>query len=205
MAFPTSPVLDDFNTGASQALTARAGWFGSVRASGGMSTDVVPTYAKGVDGVVGGNIWNTIFAADQEVWATFKIAPTTGGLQIEGRFDAVPGNGYACIYNGGTMSIVRLDAFGGGPQVGSNFSVTPAIGDSMGMAMVGTTISGWFKTAAGSWTQVITGTEATYNAPGRIDMLTFGTPSAQIDVFGGGAVGSATGSGHGSLLLTGVG
>lgn len=204
MAFPTTSILDDFNTGASQNLTARPGWFGSVRASGTMSTDVVPTYATGVAGSVFGNIYGTIFAADQEVWATFKIAPTTGGLQLEARFDAVLGNGYALIYTGGNLSIVRLDAFGGGPQVGSNFGVTPAIGDSMGMSCVGTTISGWFKTAAGSWTQVITGVEATYNTVGRVDMLTFGSPSVQVDVFGGGAVSSGT-TGHGSFLLTGVG
>lgn len=200
MTFPSSPALDTFNAGASQALTARVGWFGTVRASGGMSTDPVPTFAVGTAGVVGGNIWNTLFPADQEVWVTLKSTPGAGGVQLEARFDPVGGNGYALIYTGGSLEIVELDSFGGGVQIGSSFAVTPVAGDQLGMRCQGTTIAGFYNGA-----QVISGTNAVYNVSGKIDVLTFGSPATQIDTFGGGAIGSAGAGNHNEFLLSGVG
>lgn len=203
MAFPTTSVLDDFNTGASQALTARAAWSSSItRASGTMSTDSVPTYATGVAGSVLGNATNTVFNADQEAWATFNTAPGAGGFQIEARYDAAAGNGYALVYTGGVLEIVQLNGFSGGSQIGSNFSVTPAGGDSLGMQLIGTSITGWYKTAAGAWTQVISGTDSLHNTTGRLTILTFGSPSAQCDAYGGGNYSPITAH---NLTLLGVG
>lgn len=187
MAFPTTTTQDDFNTGASQALTARAFWSSTARASGSMSTDSVPTYAT-AGGSVFGNMSNAVFAADQEVWATFETAPGAGGVQLEARWDIAAGNGYALIYTGGILNIRVVTGFSGAAQVGSNYSVTPATGDSFGLELIGTTISAYYKTAAGSWTQVVTGTDSTYNTSGRINVLGFGSPGAQIGSFGGGEI-----------------
>lgn len=200
MAFPTTSVLDSFNAGANQAVSARAGWSGSrALGMGDFTTDAVPTKAVSAGG--GDNVWGTQFT---DVEAYFKIADWPGSAnswQVFARYGTVAAqNGYRVSHFSGTILLQRMAA-GAATSLGSA-SVTLAPGDYMGIECIGSTISGYYKVGAGAWVQFATATDATYAGPGNIAMTTDGTGN-NVDEFGGGAVVAA--STRRSMALTGVG
>ena len=65
-------------------------------------------------------------------------------------------------------------------------------GDSIGMSMVGSTITVYYKASGGSWTSLGTRTDSTYTAAGRLQLgqwLSSSGVASTIDNFGGGAIG----------------
>lgn len=187
MTFPTTPILDDFNAGANQALSARAGW-SSLRCVGfgDFTTDAVPT--KAVSSGTGDNIWGTAPPGDVEAY--FKIADWTGGSgswQLYARFGtAAAQNGYRISHF--TGSILLQTVTGGGTSNLASASLTLAAGDSMGISCVGTLITGWTKIGAGAWTAFGSATDATY-ASGNIGVVAQAA-GLNLDEFGGGAIAS---------------
>lgn len=192
--FPTTGVLDDFNAGAAQLLTARAGWNNVILETGTNSfkTDAVPTVAQNnLAGQHGSNSWATQ-AQDTEVWMDFGTYVNTQ-TQLYLRLSTTniaTATGYQLDYvTSGTWSINRWNSGAavnvatkvGGPVLGS--------GDSIGFAMRGTTIAAFYKPAAGIWQVVVQGTDATYAAAGYFGMeLVATTPVNNIDRVGGGTV-----------------
>ncbi len=62
-------------------------------------------------------------------------------------------------------------------------------GDSFGIQMIGSTITVWYKAAAGSWTSLGTRTDTTYNNIGHVQFGIWSTVAgATYDNFGGGNV-----------------
>lgn len=184
MPFPTTTVLDDFNTGANQALSTRAGWSASHCVGfGDFTTDAVPT--KAVSASQGDNIWGTQFT---DVEAYFTIADWTGGSgswQLYARFGtAAAQNGYRVSHFTGTILLQTVT--GGGTSNLASASLTLAAGDAMGISCIGSLITGYTKVGAGDWTAFGSATDATYAGPGNIGAVAQAA-GLNMDSFGGGA------------------
>lgn len=202
MTFPTTSVLDSFNAGASQNLTARAGWsasdtLGTVLTSfGSLATDTVPTYAANN---AAGNAWGTSFT-DAEVWATVSVIPVANQVRLVARWDTAGQNGYELQMfpiGGGTYQL-GLYKYITGTQTSlvneSPMVPTPANGDSIGFSVIGTTLTAYHKPAAGAWTQHLTTTDSSITAAGVIGLVSVET-AVRFDEFGGGAIASGEISG----------
>ena len=197
MAFPNTPVLDSFNAGASQALTARTGWDSTIMRPGllTLTTDSVPT--KAVSTVAGkSNVWNDPKVRDSETWCT--LADWTAGTHQLYLSTRVTNQTSAwelyCLQIGPAANYFQLIRFkaGGGAgtaALGSNQLVTCATGDSIGIRVVGTTIEAHRKPAAGAWAlvySVVDTAAAAFTTPGKYGgVFLYG---GNIDEMGGGAI-----------------
>lgn len=196
--FPTTPVLDSFNVGASQSLTARAGWsatdtLGTILTSfGSLATDTVPTYAANN---AAGNAWATSFT-DCEVWATVSVLPIVNQIRLVARWDTAGQNGYElqCFPVGGGNYQIGLFKYVGGTQTGlvseSPMVPAPANGDSFGFSVIGSTLTAYHKPSAGGWTQHLTTPDSSITASGVIGLVSV-EAAVRFDEFGGGAVSPA--------------
>ena len=72
-------------------------------------------------------------------------------------------------------------------QLGADGSQEVASGDSFGIDANGTTITAWYKPAAGSWTAVMVRTDSGVTAAGYIGLVAQSN-SAIWDDFGGGTI-----------------
>lgn len=187
MAFPVTGVLDSFNAGALQNLSARAGWSASdhvISGAGDLTTDAVPTYASG--GGNNGNAWATTFN-DCEVWVTFAVLPNPNFVNLYARWNTAANSGYELTFfpvGGGSFNVgaTRRDS-GSGTSLGST-SPTLSAGDSIGLSCIGSAVTSYYKQGAGAWTQSATATDATY-VSGVLGI--YGNDSTyHVDAFGGG-------------------
>lgn len=193
MAFPTTPILDSFNSGALQALTARAGWgTGPLGPSTtGYATDATPTLATspGTDG----NYWNDT-STDCECYCTVKAFDNVQDtMQIAARITAVGGTwtAYAVASDRGTTTdfqIVKWVA-GGETLLGASPSTTVVPGDGMGISVIGNVITSWYRSGLGGvWVQKDQITDSSITGPGFIGgvrhLFNF---TNSFDDFGGGA------------------
>lgn len=190
MAFPTTGLLDSFNAGASQNLTARAGWSGSVlvTASTTMVTDAGPTYAVDDGANAGSNYWNTQWV-DSECWIVVK-SYSGAVFYLDGRITATGTlTAYRLKYDGTNLGLEKVIA-GVATVIGATSAQTVVAGDSLGLECNGTAIKGYYKSGAGAWTEVCTATDSAITATGNIGMqgpFTGGT-GTQVDDFNGGAI-----------------
>lgn len=185
MAFPTTPVLDSFNAGALQNVSARAGW-SSARALGfgDFVTDAVPT--KAVSSGLGDNIWGTAPGGDAEAYIVIADFSGSGSMQACARWGsaATTVRGYRVSYFAGAWNLQRWDSGAPASTIASG-SITLGAGDSLGIECIGTTIAAYSKIGAGAWTPLGSGTDATY-ASGNIAMTTDNAGN-NVDAFGGGS------------------
>lgn len=190
MAFPTTSVLDDFNTGASQNLTARAGWGATPFFSSEptLTTDSAPTYAVGAAGFRS-NYWSGTFT-NCELWIVLS-GTAAGAVTIYvrgGNVNTTTATGYYLDWDttGGAWSLrywngTSSQALSGGNVTGSGTTLNA--GDSIGINAVGTTFEAWYRASAGSWTLMGSSTDSTA-ASGVLAIETSSTQ--QIDSVGGG-------------------
>lgn len=207
MAFPTTGILDNFNTGASQNLRSatRAGWAsqGVWNFNGALATDAVPTNAvnSGADAA-----WGTSFAADQEVFVTYGAWSNTQAQSIFARLQALntgAGTYYRLTRTSGTNDWFIMRAIAGVETgVASGFTQAVASGDSMGLECIGSTISAYYRSGAGAWVQKTTGTDTGVTGGGFIGIDNY-TTLVSYDAFGGGNV--VTGSSSHFLSTLGAG
>lgn len=184
--YPRTPVLDSFNSGASQALSVRSGWsaariFGS---NADFTTDSTPTTA--VSTGASDNTWGTPFT-NGEVWATW--ASVANEVDLYARWSGPSTkNGYSLIWvPGPQFYIVRIDA-GVNTTISSVATQSLSAGDTLGLRFVGSTIVGWYKAAAAAaGTVLVSASDATYSGSGAIGVDSYSAGNA-MDAFGGGAV-----------------
>lgn len=186
MAFPTTSVLDDFNTGASQNLGGvRSGWSTPIwTGDSNWQTDAVPTKASplGADSDV---YRSDVSAADTETWAVMATA-IGSFFNLWGRITATGSpTGYYCQIISGTWTLGRYIA-GTNTQLTPTFSQAVAIGDSVGLECSGSSIRAYYRSGGGAWTILATRTDTSITAAGTIGMEGSSTHSA--DSFGGGAI-----------------
>lgn len=178
-------ILDSFNTGANQALSARAGWgaghyiFGDVD----FKTDAVPTTATTSLGVPASNLWGTGFGTDHEVLITF--GSTIATTYILGRVDTgstTATQGYAGrISSAGNHEIVNR----GGSTLASGTASAPSAGDSFLFRCYGTLLTLDYRPVSGSFSNVISINDSLYTTGSFIGVYTGGSDT--LDEFGGGS------------------
>jgi hypothetical protein len=72
-------------------------------------------------------------------------------------------------------------------KISSDFTTIPAAGDDFGISCIGSTISGWYRPAAGSWTLIGSVVDTAVTGTGYIGWWTDSTDKAWVfDDFGGG-------------------
>ena len=197
MAFPTTSVLDDFNTGASQNLRGRSGWHATNvwnTGDGNWKTDAVPTYAGG-QGTAGikSAYWGTNPLADCEAYFDWDSALGLDStiLLLRHVFSAGVANGgyLARIGFSGSISIETYDT----TVLASGSFASPAVGDSYGFEAIGNQLTVYKKPSGGSWGTdlgggTLTVSDSTYTAAGSIGMACSAFESVQVSDFGGGSV-----------------
>lgn len=157
MAAPTTPILDAFNTGATQNLTARAGWAATTLWSGDTSlrTDAVPTRAQGASfPTFNSNYFNTSYAnGNCEVYVDMATANTDGGIGL-----------YMCLNSPGaapnayTLTISdtgawRLNVLVAGTPTVLSTGPTQVLsaGDGIWFKRTGSMLEAYYRAGAGAW------------------------------------------------------
>lgn len=196
MAFPTSPVLDNFNTGAgTTTLTVRAGGWGATAlgpSSTSAQTNATPTNAGSA--TICGNFWTLAFA-DSEVFTTMVTwTPATDTFQLCGRITATGASPtYYCLELATSVAtdftLFKVVA-GTKTSIQANIATTVSAGDGIGLACIGTTISTYYKSGAGAWVQKHSVVDSSISAAGSIGFRNLFGITFAIDDFGGGAPGS---------------
>lgn len=203
---PAAALLDDFNAGATQLLTARAGWSATGFASAGnisWRTDAVPTVADNTNtpATAHSNMWGTQFAADQEAGFTYGAAGTPDDIQIVVRGAAL-GNGTTAyelyVRWNGELRIQR-----DGTVLARVQQAAPTAGDSYCLQAIGSTLYAWCRRSGGSWVCLLAVIDTTYSGAGYIGFEQVATGTATVTEFFGGAISSdATDSGSVTGTLT---
>src|SRR3990167_3771972 len=137
--FPRTTILDNFNRadeGPTMTGWSSVGPYGEWKVlTNQCVVNSVSTYAA--------NNYNTIFDANEEVYATVVTLPGSGSSFALGfRFNTSTFNGYdvAVIPSSSVIRVNRLDA-GVATQLGTDISQVFSAGDVLGARMVGDTIT----------------------------------------------------------------
>jgi hypothetical protein len=187
VAFPTTSVLDDFNTGATQNLTARSGWAASPIWTGDTSwaTDSTPTTATAPT-TFSDNYYNTQ-ATDSEVHVVITTAvSTTLRFWLRTAPGASP-SGYTLQIDVANNWIFQKWVSGTPTTLGGTVVQAYGVGDAIGFEVISNALAAYYKASAGSWVQKLTTTDSTFTGAGYFGIEDDGGGTA-IDSFSGGAV-----------------
>jgi hypothetical protein len=198
MAFPTTPVLDPF-TRANENPLANGSWASLTPFDGGGMKLVSNTARSSIaDGSWAGSYWSAgNFGPDTEVFVTVVTKPATNGhvfdLYVRGNSgDLTNFPSYSLEYSrqAGTdaFKFIRYDV-GSSTQLGSTMNQEVSNGDAIGLSVVGTTLTAWYKASGGSWASLGTTTDGTYAGSGKI-AFDSNDASGAMDDFGGGTLAS---------------
>lgn len=206
MAFPTTATLDDFNTGALQNLTSRAGWSASTLRTGDatLATDAVPTVATAAS--TAGNLWNDPAVQNSESFLTIgAYTPASQQIYLCTRVTIQGTLTSYCLQIGAPTTTFVLLKFlaGAGTVVSASIATTCATGDSIGISVSGNVLNTWYKAGAGAWVNKhVNIVDNNITANGKYGGV-FCSASVSIDSIGGGALPNS--SSLRFLPLTGVG
>lgn len=208
-AFGITPTLDTFPQANENPLSSGGKWTksGSYGGSLQLISHAVFGSASSVDTesyTAAGDL------TDCEAWSEFASLPESGtaaGVFVRQDPGTVTGKSqYNAQYvPGAGIGLFYIDSTGGNNQLGTTFSVTLSAGDSIGIRAQGSTISAYYKHAAGAWTLAVSVTD-TNLAHGYMGLVNQSN-SGSFGNFGGGVVGlsdSILGSRHISLTDTGL-
>lgn len=196
MAFPTNSVLDNFdrsNTGPPPS----ASW-STIVAGHKILSDLLRSNASWSQCASGWNV--ATFGPDCEVFMTITTQPSSGGgYDVLARLTTLTSStydGYAFeTMNAATdlLNYYRIDN-GVFTQLGASINQAFASGDSIGLEVVGSTLTGYYKSGAGAWSAQATRTDTTYASAGYIGLwgMDDGT-NGRMDNFGGGSLAAASG------------
>lgn len=188
LLFPATSVLDDFNR-ANTTNDLGANWTGPLQ-------DGLPVGSILSNQLVGGDTaayWSAAtFGANQEVYATIAALPVDY-FQLWARVSnpgSIP-NGYTVnIYSTGVMD-AKWFSGGSSDYVSLSSAVhTYVPGDAVGLEVNGSTVTIYYKPAAGAWTVNATGTDSNVTSGGWIGYHIggFETTTTKLDNFGGGTI-----------------
>lgn len=196
-AFPDTPVLDTF-TGTDGISPPNSNWTNAQLMSSSSGCDRQDNAAApSTTGGYWSCYWNSgTVGPDLEVYGTIANLGSTGFVLVCGRLNAIGNDtttGY-CVEEtdgpGGSIVLLRID-LEARVQIASVAQSIDAIGDKIGLKIVGNTICAWFAENGGSWNEVVCATDATYGTAGHIGIILNGTAGVGgLDDFGGGTVSS---------------
>lgn len=192
----STPVLDNFNSGALGNVKSRSGWSANfIFNSTTYVTDATPTKAA-LGASQGSNVYGSS-AADCECYLTMVTwTPSTDVFSLATRITAVGGatpTYYALrLANGSTTDFQIIKVVAGVTTViGALVSQLVSNGDSIGIRAVGTRITSFYKPAAGAWAQMDSVIDSSISGSGFIGgFRNHNAIANEVDNFGGGAVGS---------------
>lgn len=193
MAAPRTPILDDFKRGNTGPSPSSSWTNGILTFTGGLV--VVNNQATQESGGAyrQGSYWNTAFTANQEVFCTcvFGTLAANDGISLYTRLANVGSgttDGYELevMYNGSSFdwSLIRVD--NGSTPLLTTGSQTVATGNKVMLQAYGSTISALLY-SGGTWTQVLSASDANYSAGGFVGAEVLGSQNWRIDDFGGGS------------------
>jgi len=180
MAFPTTPLLDNFNRANSDPVSGN--WARATGVGTGASVALFNNEVK--DSMLGtaASYWLTQLGANQEVYATAPSpVDTRGGQGLLLSWDPAASTGYMVFWQT-TALILRSDSVGSYVVV-KDVPASLVSGDVLGGSIVGNLISLYIN---GSLITTYTGTTFT-NRPSYIGVYC-GTWSNNLDNFGGGTI-----------------
>lgn len=209
-SFPQNTTLiDDFNDGT--APVKPGVWAGKV---GSASVPDITVIANQLGAASAGDNGYTIasFGPDVDFFIDCVVAPAAASYVAfffalttpAGAFD-----GYALVISQGspndTWQLRRYTAGANAATVASGTSPTLVGGtDSVGVGMVGTTLTAYKKSGAGAWTSVVSGADSAHTQAGRFGMELGGT-TQRWDNLSGGTVASSGDATVFALPLAGSG
>jgi len=184
-SFPQSSILDTFNR-ANEGPPPSASW-GGIWENGSVGMVVSGNTCTNASNSNGTSYWGSSFGPDVEAYLTITAFGAYQGIaaRLAGTLGSSP-NGYYVQGESNSIEIFRIDG-GSFVQLGASISQTISNGDSLGISIVGTTITAYYKVGAGAWTAVGNRTDSTYSAAGKIGVRSAGT-SVVLDGFGGGTI-----------------
>lgn len=189
MAFPTTDIITNFPGADEDPLSEGGAW-----QNNGMqpSTPRVRLVSNEADTQAAGgdcqSVYNTSFAADQEVFATISEVPSAGqGIAVWGRIVDQNTSGvdaYLCYYDSGNFGLAKC-VNGTVSGIGTATSKTPSIGHKIGLSMSGTTIEAWYYNGS-SWSLDQSLTDSSVTGAGYLGIEL--NQGGRFDDFGGGAI-----------------
>lgn len=194
MAFPDVSVVDNFNSGATQNLTARTGWSSSVVSAGDTAwqTDATPTLASDLDSGASSALWGTPFedACMFYTWKTGANGGAGGNLWARLQTTSAPPTGISLFINAANWQLAQIYknvALSSGPAI----SISYAIGDSVALRVQGDIAQAWQKVGAGAWTLMtqLTCTRIAGAGLWGFDQQNISGSAVTIDDFGIGSLG----------------
>lgn len=193
LVFPLTPLLDNFNR-SNEGPPPSSSWavYGST-AGKVVSNAYVGSTFNAADNQ---QYWSpSSFGPDVEVYATVStVRSADTWLLLNARMDIAANNGYTIEWTADVsrIRVRRIDA-GVKTTLGADITQAMASGDSLGMSIVGNTISVYYKASGGSWTLLTTRTDSTYTGAGRIMFGSWSSASGAIyDNVGGGTLNPIT-------------
>jgi len=184
MAFPTTSVIDNFNRADAANLGANWSTFW-----GDPTNTIVTNQAVGSTGWRG-NYYNVgTYGPDCEAYLTLTALGATYTFYLFIRTTSTsPLTGYA-IKVESALSRISLKRYLNGSEAEGMAAYTQAVtaGDSIGISCIGSTITGWYKSGAGAWTELGHVTNTYITNAGYICLDHTSTTTANsFDNFGGG-------------------
>lgn len=191
--FPTTPILDDFNRADNVSNLGSGAWTGDF-INGGWPIMGISSNQMYPQSAFKSAYWtNQKFGPNQEVYATFPVAPVSGSnawveMIVRGNSpNTASYNGY--LLRGNTVSIfaIRRDVGGVETTTGGSYG-TMANGDGLGIEANGN-VYRFFQFTAGAWTLLGTVTDSLLPVGGGYVGLAMGNEVTQrADNFGGGNI-----------------
>ena len=176
-SFPTSAVIDNFNR--SNEGPPMTGWanvnemFGS--AGTGRGFEVISNQAQCNTTSVNMDYKTaTTYGPNVEAYVTIAdigVGVDSSGLAFRLSDPTGTPTGYLVIATASNnIRVYRMDGDSSLTQLGSDISQTVSDGDSIGITMIGSTITVYYKVGAGAWNSIGTRTDSTYTGSGYIGL-----------------------------------
>jgi hypothetical protein len=192
MSFPTTPVLDNFNRANENPLSGGGNWSGSPWDSGTATLPKLQSNAveDATASYIASSWWTAISAADVEVYVDMLGVTSAYNVLVGCRITG--SNPTANCYRGGyfpgipAMRIHKLIS-GAVTQVQSLSPPVFSVGDSVGLSVIGTTLTLHYQHSA-VWTDMTPITDSSVTGAGFIGLSVYHnlTTGTTADNFGGG-------------------
>ncbi|MFA6039895.1 MAG: hypothetical protein WC733_00145 [Methylophilus sp.] len=194
MAFPTTGVLATFTGTNGDDLPVYSASFASAP-TGASNLEIQSNAATGT---VAGNCANaltTAYGPNCEAYVTVATPASAGQVVFliarsvqETSLATV--DGYLLRYSASagtdTLTIQRIDN-GAQTSLGAAFNQEISAGDSIGIEIVDSTLTAYYKASGGGWTSLGSRTDTTHSASGKISLLTTST-TVRLTNLGGGTI-----------------
>lgn len=181
-AFPTVPIVDDFNRADENPAT---GWVTIPTLN---AVQVTSNQLKGT-ALQNAAYFNAQYSADAETACDLGTLPGEGGLveigvrgKDVGGVTTVDGYSVRVTIAAGTDTINLYVTTNGASSLLASYNQEVASGDSIGIRARGSTIEAWYKPSAGNWTLLGSVTDTTWTAGGYPTLVIVST-TATIDNF----------------------